>query len=330
MKRFSPMYKNLSSTKTNTYRQSSKSGFSIIELLVMSAVLGGMALAVSKLGVDVYKFQRNTLSTSEANEFSSAIGYYLNQNCQSELQGKVFPLEAPDNSVGPEDLVLTKYGTWGNTAISEIKEGVEFEDKWKVKKLTWEHKSSIPAKDYKRSGQDLQVVVARIVLEMEVMQESSDLSMNHYSIEIPFIVDKTTQKVVDCLAGSLGPVGEDMCGTMGAEYDPIMDMCMPKNHCFLVTQFVNCTSNKGWNPTFSSSSPCEELILPHITLGGKKQYFDFYHNDGGGELGNCPDGTKMIFTGNIVKMGSISCGPGCSNTYASEGKVYLCVKCDMP
>lgn len=330
MKNFSLMYTSLSKARV-TDKRDSQSGFSVIELLVMSAVLGGMALAVSKLGVDIYKFQKSTLSTSEANEFSSAIGYYLNQNCQSELQGEDFPLtENPNNPVGPKDLVLTKYGTWGNTDISEVKEGTEFEDKWKVKKITWEHKSSIPTKDYKRSGQDLQVVVARVVLEMEVMQEDSNLSMNHYSVEIPFIIDKTTKKVVDCLAGSLGPVGEDVCDTMGAEYDPITDMCMPKNHCFLVTQFVNCTSNKGWNPNFSTQSPCEELILPHITLNSEKQYLKFYHNDGGGELGSCPDETKMIFTGNIVKMGSISCGPGCNNTYASEGKVYLCIKCDVP
>ena len=330
MRNFSPVHTSLSKANTKTYKCNSQCGFSIIEFLIISGVLGGMALAVSKLGVDIYKFQKNTLSTSEANEFSSAIGYYLNQNCRSELHGKVFPLQTPGDPVRPEDLTLTQYGTWGNAPISEIKEGTEFEDKWRVKKLTWEHKSSIPARDYKRGGQDLQVVVARIVLEMEVLQEESDISLNHYNVEIPFIIDKTTKTVVDCLAGSLGPVGEDMCGTMGAEYDPLTDMCMPKNHCFLVTQFVNCTSNKGWNPTFSSTSPCEELILPHITLGGEKQYFNFYHNDGGGELGSCPDGTEMIFTGNIVKMGSLPCGPGCSNTYASEGKVYLCVKCDVP
>ncbi len=302
-----------------------RSGFSIVEILIVSALLGGAALAISKLAVDMHRFQKNTLSTSEANEFSSAIGYYLNQNCQSELQGKTFPFGSP------KDLTLTQYSSWGNVSLPDIEAGSTFEDKWRVKKLTWEHKSSIPTKEYKREGQVLKVAVARIVLEMEVIREgSSNASLNHYSIEIPFIIEDGTNIVKDCLAGSLGPTGVDMCETMGSEYNPLTDTCMPKKHCFLVTQHINCTSNKGWNPAHSPQSPCEQLILPHITLSGKKQYFNFYHTDLGGSLGDCPSGTKTIFTGNITKMGSLSCGLGCTNTYVSEAKVYLCVKCDVP
>ena len=324
MKNFLSVHISLSKANANTYKRNSQSGFSIVELLIVSGVLGGMALAIAKLTVDMQKFQKNTLSTSEANEFSSAIGYYLNQNCQLELQGKEFPFG------GPEDLTLTQYGAWGDMSLPEIKAGAEFEDKWRVKELTWEYKSSIPIKKYKRSGQDLKVAVARIVLEMEILQANNALSLDHYSIEIPFIIEEGTDIVKDCLAGSLGPTGVDMCETMGAEYNPLMDTCIPKKHCFLVTQHINCTSNKGWNPVHSPQSPCEQLILPHISLSGKKQYFNFYHNDSGGSLGDCPPGTKTIFTGNITKMGTLSCGVGCTNTYVSEAKIYLCIKCDIP
>lgn len=303
--------------RLNTY-----TGFSIVELLIMTGIIVGLGIGISQLSVDLGKFQKNTFTMSEVNEFSGAIGYYLNQNCKAELQGKEFPF------TGPKNLILSQYGSWGNVPIPTIEKGTKFEEKYKVTELTWEHKSSIPIRKYKRAGETLNVAVARIVLKMEIMKDTKPLALNPYVVEIPLIVEDGTNLIKDCLSGSLGPTGQDICTTMGAEHDPDVDSCIPKDHCFIVTSFINCTSNKGWSPTHSSSSPCEELILPHISLNGKKQYFHFYHNDEGGELGTCPNGTSTIFTGNIIKMGQVSCGSGCSNTYVSEGKVYLCVKCD--
>ncbi|MDE0518883.1 MAG: prepilin-type N-terminal cleavage/methylation domain-containing protein, partial [Bdellovibrionales bacterium] len=311
------------------FRKSSHKGFSIVELLIAITIMTIAGLGVAKLSLDIGKFQRNTLVTSEVNEFSAAIGYYLNQNCKAELAGEKFP------ATSPTDLTLDQYGSFVDVPVSVLKKGIEFEGKYKIEKLTWEYKSSIPIKKYKRAGDTLEVAVASITIQMSVMsadEQNVFTPLNPYRIEIPFVIeDDGTNKIVrDCLSGSLGPVGEDICETMGSEYDSNLDTCMPKSHCFIVTQFVNCTSDKGWNPTFSPTSPCETLVLPHISLNGKKQYFNFYHDDAGGTLGTCPSGTKMIFTGNIIKMGSLSCGPGCQNSYVSEGKVYFCVKCDMP
>ena len=307
-----------------------QSGFTIVEILVVSGLLAGTLLATSKLATDIYKFQKDTVNTSEANEFSAAIGYYLNQNCREEFSGETFPLKTSENpNPPPENIALTKYGTWSNTPLPKIEKDVEFDGKWKVKKLTWEHKSSIPIQKYKRAGQDLKVAVARIVLETRVIREgTTNKSLDNYSIEIPLILDNNNN-VVDCLSGSLGPTGEDICDQMGADYDLPTDMCIPRDHCFIVTQFVNCTSNKGWRSRHNPQSPCEQLILPHITENGKKQYFNFYHTDSGGALGSCPDGTEKIFTGNIAKTGSVSCGTSCTNTYAAEAKVYLCIKCQF-
>lgn len=309
----------------------SHKGFSIVELLIAVGVMTVAGLGVAKLSVDMKKFQRNILITSEINEFSAAIGYYLNQNCKAELAGEIFPI----NATSPTDLTLDQYGSFVDVPVPQLKKGVKFEGKYKIEELTWEHKSSIPIKEYKRAGDTLEVAVASITLKMSVLSaEENDvfIPLNPYRIEIPFVIeDDGTNKIVrDCLSGSLGPVGEDICETMGSEYDPNLDTCAPKKHCFIVTSFVNCTSDKGWNPTSSPASPCETLVLPHISLNSKKQYFNFYHDDAGGALGTCPSGTKMIFTGNIIKMGAMSCGPGCQNSYVSEGKVYFCVKCDMP
>ncbi len=302
-------------------------GFSIMEVLVVSGLLGFLALATVQMGLNTFKIQKSSVTISEVNEFSSSLGVYLKQYCSSEFKGKRFPLNSSSN------LIITGYKGFGGRGSSDIKEGVVFADKWKIKSLKWEHKKSVGAQNYVREGRTYKMVIGKLSFLLEVIADKN-ITQPPYHIELPFIIDPSTSKVKDCTT-ALQTV--DICTTIGAEWDASKKSCKPKKNCFLKTSFVNCRSSRGQRPSFSPSSPCESLILygndPHAETGYKYnlfgQYVKFCNAESGRRgLCNCPPNTKLVFTEQLIGRGQRSCGKKCSNFYGAVARIYLCMQCE--
>lgn len=301
-------------------KKKSSSGFGLTELLVSAGLLGFIGLAVATLGVNLFKMQGKNVVMSEMNEFASSLGYYLKQSCHDEFNGEVFPYSALSNPPSTP-LVVGGYKGFGDFQTGSIETGTIFEDKWKVTNLVWKHKTSIPGQEYRREDEDYTLVVATISIQSELIQiESENIRMPIYSVEIPFLIDPDTKKIVDCMSAR-GLAGEDICAIIGAEYDPDTKTCMPDQNCFLLTQFVNCTSDKGSNPNSQTpDSPCDELIKPEV-----EHYTFNYYNEN--DTGSCPTDADMILSGEVSRREQHSCGKKCTNTYYATGKIYLCMAC---
>lgn len=294
----------------------SKSGFGLVELLVSAGLLGFMGVAISTLGVNVFQMQKKQILTSETNEFSSSLGYYLKQSCHDEFKGKTFP------GAASQPVVIDHYKGFGDSNVPKIETGTIFADKWRVTSLTWKDKG-LPPQEYKREGDIYQLAVATISLQSEIIQpqdQTKTESLPPYHIEIPFLIEPGTRKIEDCMSLK-GLSAQDICTVIGAVYDEATDTCLPDQNCFLLTQFVNCTADRGSHPSATPASPCDHLVKPE--LGGN--YYNYY-NEGGGR-GSCPTNTDMIMSGEVRRKGQQSCGKKCTNTYYATGKIYLCVKC---
>ena len=307
-------------------KKKSQYGFSLIELLVSAGLLGFVGIGVSTLGVNVFKMQRKTIMTSETNEFSSSLGYYLKHSCQDEFVGEIFPYNKGPNTKPLPPLVVDDYTGFGDLSVGQIKTGVEFGDKWKVTSLTWHHKTSVPEQDYKRAGTDYKLVVATISIQSAVMQkeeEGGDVSTTPYHIEIPFLIEPGTNKIEDCMDAK-GLRGEDICAAIGGKYNALTETCDPDKNCFVLKQFINCAFDKGKAPTHAPADPCFDLIEPEIG----SDYFHYYKQP---DTGDCPMGTDMILSGEVYRKGKQKYNKGKNtNTYTASGKVYLCMRCPSP
>ena len=296
-------------------KKKSKSGFSLVELLVSAGLLGFMGVAISTLGINVFKMQKKNILTSETNEFSSSLGYYLKQSCHDEFKGKTFP------GSSYQSLVISGYKGFGDSHASSIQTGTLFADKWRVISLRWKNKG-LTAQEYKREGDTYQLVVATISLQSEIIQPQDQTKtepLPPYHVEIPFLI-RPGGTIEDCMS-LRGLSSQDICTVMGALYDEVTDTCVPDENCFLLTQFVNCTADRGSHPSATPASPCDQLVKPE--LGGN--YYNYY-NEGGG-TGSCPTNTDMVMSGEVRRKGRQSCGKKCTNTYYATGKIYLCLKC---
>ena len=338
------------------WKKLSQSGVGIVELLISAALLGFLALAVTKLGVDTWRFQTETVTSSEINEFSSSLGYFFKGlGCDddenlNEFKGRVFPRDVVDPLNDPRaQLELTKYEGFGDQPPGTvIKAGSEFAGgKWKVRSLTWIHKTSIDPQIRKRkievppdSGnfedKEYEILVAQISLQSEMKKDGIDsggdgdyIRMTPYNIEIPFVVDPDDNyTIVDCVDLDLD--GQDICAVIGAEYDEDTNSCKPEENCFIATSFVNCTSD--WNDpnqeaydniAAKGKEPCEDLVEPAIG----SYYVAFNDGDKLSTLQSCPDDTSMILSGDIHRSDTVECGKKCTHTYYATGKIYLCMQC---
>ena len=309
-------------------RKKSKSGFGMVELLVSAGLLGFIGVAISTLGVNVFQMQRKSILTSETNEFSSSLGYYLKQNCHEEFKGETFP------GTSDTPLVIHNYKGFGESLnVSEIETDTLFEGKWKVNSLTWKDKG-IPAQNYKREGDDYELVIATISLQSEIINPSDNTKMERlppYHIEIPFLIEPGTRIIEDCMSAK-GLSGKDICTIIGAVYDESTETCLPDRNCFLLTQFVDCekkveleSDGKTSKPT-ETPSPCDELVKPELMDGSEEHYYNYHNED---SSGSCPTETDMILSGEVRRKGQKRYGKGNKrvHTYYATGKIYLCMKC---
>ena len=301
-------------------RKKSKSGFGMVELLVSAGLLGFMGVAISTLGVNVFSMQKKSILTSETNEFSSSLGYYLKQNCHEEFKGDTFP------GTSDTPLVIENYKGFGESpSVSEIKTDTLFEGKWKVNSLTWKDKGLTP-QDYKREGDTYKLVVATISLQSEIIDPQDPTKAERlppYHIEIPFLID-SANKIEDCMSAK-GLSSKDICTIIGAVYDETTDTCVPDQNCFLLTQFVDCEKEVDGSKPTNTSSPCDELVLPELKDGSEEHYYNYYNE---GNSGTCPVDTDMILSGEIRRKGQKRYSKGKKvHTYYATGKIYLCLKC---
>lgn len=304
--------------KVHKHKKKSKSGFGLVELLVSAGLLGFMGVAISTLGVNVFQMQKKNILASETNEFSSSLGYYLKQSCHDEFKGKTFP------GTSSQPLVISDYKGFGDSTASSIRTGTVFADKWKVTSLTWKDKG-LPPQDYKREGATYQLAVATISLQSEIIQpqdRTKTEKLPPYHIEIPFLID-SARKIEDCMSLK-GMSSQDICTIVGAVYDEVTDTCVPDQNCFLLTQFVNCSVDRGSHPSATPGSPCDQLVKPELG----SNYYNYYKEvNEGGTPGSCPPNVDMILSGEVRRKGQQSCGKKCTNTYYATGKIYLCMKC---
>ena len=289
-------------------------GFSIVEVLVVAGLLGFLALATVQMGLNTFKTQKSSVAISEVNEFSSSLGVYLKQYCSSEFKGKRFPYNSSSN------LVITGYKGFGGTT-GNIRQGVVFADKWKVKSLKWEHKKSVGTQDHAREGSTYKMVIGKISFLLEVISDKN-ITQPPYHIEMPFIIDPSTRKVKDCTTELQSA---DICTAVGAEWDSSKSSCEPKKNCFLKTSFVNCRDHKqrGWRSRYAPSSPCETLIRPQL----RGEYIKFCNERRRGFCG-CPKDTKIVWTEELKETGRRSCGKKCTAFYGARARIYLCMQCE--
>ena len=79
-----------------TQHKKANQGMSLVEIMVVAAILGFIGLAVSTTFTDIFKMQSNIIGKDEANEFASAVGRFIftESTCTTALKGQTFPVNA--------------------------------------------------------------------------------------------------------------------------------------------------------------------------------------------------------------------------------------------
>ena len=79
-------------TSFSTNKNFSKSGFSLVELMLVAAGLGGVALIVMQLGKNSLKIQNESLADGDYTQLSREVNFLISRekDCTASLSGKKF------------------------------------------------------------------------------------------------------------------------------------------------------------------------------------------------------------------------------------------------
>lgn len=339
----------------------SQKGMSLVEIMIVAAILGFLGLAVSTTFTDIFRMQSRISGNDEANEFAASLGRFLfsESTCSEALVGKSFPVNKSDN------LVLPKYvGYNAKPGGSLVKEGERMGNKLKIKSLTIKDKK-MPVEQIKYEDKTVSRYLAEITLVTE-SQVGKKWNLNPPRVfEFPVLVN-ASNKIVRCMTSSST---KDACAALGSELDPATGRCKPQAQCFYEGSFtvhacngkVSCTPDPGGCadgsqckeysyctdrtmlcPTDGTpcpdGKPCTGLI-PDMCKNGKACEAGTTCPNSPSDCPpnvpnpltrtiSCPSGNKTkSLSGESAWSQTVVCGKKCTMTLDVKAQYYICLKC---
>ena len=278
----------------------SNRGFTLVEVLVASAILGTIAFVTSSLVVNVARVQKEIDDHSIAIEFANQFTQHfkVGTGCEGLVNSALLTSSQPIE-------VKTFRGFGANNTDKTVKAGFEVSPgQVAVSGLTIRRKPGIPPAVTEVSGQNYSLVVAEINLDLSSIVGGQNRPFKSHTIEFPALVNSLNQLAFCRGEASLN----ESCATLGGQVDPDTGECKLAQQCRhqgTYSQIVSCTRN---------GNPWGTGCLPGMT------------NDKTGTQ-SCPPGSSAYYTGQRVVDNQVDCGKKCSYTTQNTEHFFTCMEC---
>jgi len=165
----------------------SRRGLSLVEVLIASAILGIIAVAISSVTVSLKNNTQQFLTASESGDFVKSLSTWMltTDACQSSFVGRALP-------VASTALTLNGYKGFGAQTTLAIQAGSAITSQLRVKELNFLDKDPALATPFIYNGVNLRRKVAVISLSTETLIDPGlPYQLRTQNIELPVLVDAT-------------------------------------------------------------------------------------------------------------------------------------------
>lgn len=320
----------------------SQKGMSLVEIMVVAAILGFLGLAVSTTFTDLFRMQSRIVGNDEANEFGASVGRFIfsESSCSEALLNQKFPVKSKRNLALPGymgfafDADATKSGT--PIKLKTVEKGIEIGNKLRIDDLVLADKN-VPPETMVYDGKTVNRYVAEIMLitSSKVGKKWNTNPPRVY--ELPVLVNNK-KEIVRCMTSSSV---KDSCEALGSKLDPDTGKCTPQAQCMYEGSFTKHTCNNKLSCTpvpalcqdgtlcpktgqCDDKKPCSEA---EPCPNGKKDCPPNVPNPVNFKL-SCPSGSgTQNQTGQTSWTFTYECGKKCTQTVNVNAEYFICLKC---
>lgn len=297
-------------------------GMSLVEIMVVAAILGFLGLAVSTTFTDIFRMQSRIVGNDEANEFSAAVGRFMftESTCTPALQNTPFPIGGERNINLPG---YVGYGGGTTAAPTTIGAGTTIGHKLRIISIKLVDKKMAPS-TMSYEGQQVRRFLGQVVMSTESRVGSRWNANPPRSFEFPVLVD-SGNRVLKCMSGASA---EDACIAMGSVLDPATGKCTPHYQCYYEGAY---TTNECGGTMACTPKPSNNYCAGAHT--GDMSGCPLNAPNDNAALAEpdikCPGGAATTKpTGVHNSTYSVSCGKKCTKDINVVSKYYLCVRCN--
>lgn len=283
--------------------QSQNRGMSLVEMLVVVAILGFISLMIASTFSDIFKWQTQVMSRDASNEFAASVARFLftDSTCTSALTGQKFP----ENGRAEVSLPgYMGYGAGSATAggtLTTLAKGAQIGTRLRIRDLYMENAGMAP-QSVLAQGSTLKRYMARVTLSLEEQSQGQWRSSPPRTMEFPILVNPGNHQIQRCY---LEMMVDDACQVLGSTFDPSTGKCVPMTQCL----FEGSYNVHSCVPNVRSCPPNETNQMTGTT--------------------SCPSGiSSRRQTGEYNYRYKESCGKKCSRTVRVNVKYYVCLKCN--
>lgn len=280
-------------------------GMSLVEMLVVVAILGFISLMIASTFSDIFKWQTQVMSRDAGNEFSASVARFLftDSTCTSALTGQSFPESGRTELSLPGYLGYGAGSETGGTSTTLVK-GTQIGKRLRIRDLYMENAGMAP-QSVLAGTTTLKRYMAKVTLSMEEQNQGQWRSSPPRTMQFPVLVDPGSHKIQRCY---LEMMVDDACQVLGSTFDPSTGKCVPMTQCLFEGSYnVNSCMTRG-RPT-NHCPPNETNQMTGTT--------------------SCPSGlSSRRQTGEYNWSYKESCGKKCSRTISVNVKYYVCLKCN--
>lgn len=174
----------------------SKKGFSLVELMVILAALGGIALLVTKLGRNSVSIQNEAIVANDYNDLNREAHFLIEnpKSCKVSLEGTVFQLNS-------NPIIIKKLELWSADSRGLRRKKKKYSSSEKVGSLTIEDISLALDKEANtKIESDIQSTTGTLKISLAKMKSKFPLSDIEQSINISFKTDINTgtSTIINC------------------------------------------------------------------------------------------------------------------------------------
>lgn len=213
------------------YKKNSK-GMSLVELLIVTGILGFVSLVVASSFSDIFRWQGQVTVKDEANEFSASLAraFFSDAACSEMLKGQVFPVAA---NTTPAEISIAPFvgsGMKGKRIGKEDSATVSptISPFLQIKSLGFINKGMAP-KPISLEGVIYNHYIAQISLSLDTKDRGKWKTIPPRTFEIPIITDVKTGVIKRCYVEMMI---DDACAVMGSTFNPTTGKCIPATQCF--------------------------------------------------------------------------------------------------
>lgn len=279
-----------------TERRLRQSGFTLVEVMISSAILGVVALMIASVTSSVQQWQQTVIDRDEAAMFSASVGKLLRSNglCTTSLLNTVVPPAG-----APAPFTLNNYNGYGFSGASPISSGTSVGSKTRVSNLTIVDKGIAPA-TIKVAGTSLLQLMATITMNLQSKTGTTYRDLAPVYFDIAVAVDPGTRQIKSCLTDA---TLDQACLILGSTFNPLTGVCNPTTQCFFEGAYTTATCTPG-------GYGCAVPINNPLTSAQ-----------------SCPAGATASQTGESISTFTASCGKKCTVTVTQVIRFFICMKC---